>query len=719
MSGETRREAMENGGWDVWTAKAALEFLARPRGKPFLLVASFLNPHNICEWSRRLGGQKQILDCGEIGEPPPVEQLPPLPANFAPQRNEPDGMTLMRRAYQADWRFPVGNYTPDDWRRHRWGYYRMVELVDKEVGRLLEALRASGQEENTLIVFTSDHGECAGAHGWNQKSVPYDEATRVPFIVSWKGKTRPGVSDKLVNTGIDLLPTVLEAAGVAVPKQMPGRSALPVTLGQPVGGWREDVVSHMSMSQAGEIDGFKPKIRWWMVRTERYKYCLFSNGQRRESLVDMQADPGELNNLASDPAHRQALLDHRERLARYGREQSDKGIAAALADEVKAVPFEAGPAAPVAGAIAPPQATVRPPAKGAVIRVTDRSVLNGLSPYNWVCKPDSLSTTVCGASLAVAFKGTRRVALQVDTDGFPSKVATRCPILAWTVNGGALQTHQLGLGETSVTLAENVADPEIDLYIKGMSPFEDRWSDEIPPNSVKITGFDVDRGGTTAAVALPGNVWLNIGDSIMSGDGAAYSADQGRPKSDLWAASDDARASYGYLLARHYGCREARLAYGGYNWGGGLAKVPALTTLIDQRSALTSRLSGEALSPTPSVVLINLGTNGRPKDEDVIAALEKLRRRAGKDAKIVVMIPVSGAARAEVTRAFGSYKSRARDERACLVDLGKITFATTDKVHPTAAGHQEIFKAALPALDAILGGFAPAPSQSGERSTGP
>ncbi len=73
MSGETRRTAMENGGWDAWTAKAALEFLARPRDKPFLLVASFLNPHNICEWSRRLGGQKQILDCGEIGEPPPVE----------------------------------------------------------------------------------------------------------------------------------------------------------------------------------------------------------------------------------------------------------------------------------------------------------------------------------------------------------------------------------------------------------------------------------------------------------------------------------------------------------------------------------------------------------------------------------------------------------------------------------------------------------------------
>lgn len=330
MSVETRRAALENGGWDVWTAQAALEFLARPRDKPFLLAVGFLNPHNICEWSRKLGGQEGELDCGEIGEPPPVGQLPPLPGNVAPQRNEPDGMTLMRRAYRASRYFPVGNYTPEDWRKHRWGYYRMVELVDKQIGRLLDALRDSGQEENTLVVFTADHGECAGAHGWNQKSVPYDEATRVPLIVSWKGRTRSGTSDKLVNTGIDILPTVLEAAGVAVPKEMPGRSLLPLALGKPTAAWRDEVISQMSMSQGGEIEGLTPKMKWWMVRTERYKYCLFSNGERCESLVDMQADPGETVNLAAEPEHCTVLLEHRQRLSRYGKEQNDKGIAALL-----------------------------------------------------------------------------------------------------------------------------------------------------------------------------------------------------------------------------------------------------------------------------------------------------------------------------------------------------------------------------------------------------
>jgi hypothetical protein len=192
----------------------------------------------------------------------------------------------------------------------------------------------------------------------------------------------------------------------------------------------------------------------------------------------------------------------------------------------------------------------------------------------------------------------------------------------------------------------------------------------------------------------------------MSGDGAAYAQGQGRPKNDAWAASDDARASYGYLLAQHYGCREARIAYGGYNWAGGLAKVPALTTLIDQCSAGAGRLRGQFLTPPPAVVLINLGANGRPKDDDVIAALEKLRLRAGGDATIIVMIPVSGAARAEVTRAFGAYKAAARDGKAHLLDLGRIAFATTDKVHPIAAGHQAIFETARPALDAIFAGGA-------------
>ena len=331
------------GDHDAGVADGALKFLAHPHDRPFLLVASFLNPHNICEWARRLAGREQVLNCGEIGQPPPLDQLPPLPANFAPPKNEPEGMTLMRRAYQVDsGPFPVAKFTVEDWRKQRWGYYRMIEKVDAQIGKVLTALRQAGLEDNTLIVFTADHGECAGAHGFNQKTVLYDESARVPLILACKGKTTGATTDKLVNTGIDLLPTMLDFAGLEVPKKLTGRSLVPLAFGQAVTSWRDYLVVEDDMSQAGELDGLTPQMEGRMVRTERYKYCVFSRGNQRESLVDMQADPGETSDLATDPKFHEVLLEHRQRLARFGQEYHDPLAAELLADNVKARPFAPG-----------------------------------------------------------------------------------------------------------------------------------------------------------------------------------------------------------------------------------------------------------------------------------------------------------------------------------------------------------------------------------------
>jgi arylsulfatase A-like enzyme len=327
---------------DARTAEAAVRFLGRGHDRPFLLVVSFLNPHNICEWARRGAGLEQKLSCGEIGAPPPLDQLPPAPANLAPPKKEPDGMTLIRRAYHATRSFPVGAFTAEDWRKQRWGYYRMIEKVDAEMGKVLDALRRTGLEDNTLIVLTSDHGECAGAHGFNQKTVFYEESVRVPLVITWKGRTAVGTTDRLVNTGIDALPTLLAAAGLDAPRKLPGRSLWPLALGQPVSTWRDHVVVQNDMSQAGEIDGQRPRMEGRMVRSERYKYCVYSRGNRRESLVDLQVDPGELNDLAADPNYRQTLLSHRELLARFGRDYKDPLVAVLLADNVRPMPFAAG-----------------------------------------------------------------------------------------------------------------------------------------------------------------------------------------------------------------------------------------------------------------------------------------------------------------------------------------------------------------------------------------
>jgi arylsulfatase A-like enzyme len=337
-SGGFKKVAGDHGGGpDAVVADGAAKFLAQPHDKPFLLVASFLNPHNICEWARRLAGREQRLSCGEIGEPPPLDQLPPAPANLAPPLNEPDGMTLMmRRAYHVETGgFPVGKFTVEDWRKQRWGYYRMIEKVDAEIGKVLEALRQAGLEDNTLVVFTADHGECAGAHGFNQKTVLYEESARVPLIIAGKGRTTGGKTDKLVNTGIDLLPTMLDFAGLTIPGQLPGRSLLPLALGKAVPVWREYVVVQDNMTQVGLIDGMKPTMEGRMVRSDRYKYCLYSHGQQRESLVDLQADPGETRDLAADPKYRQVLLEHRDLLAQFGREHKDALATELLANNVK------------------------------------------------------------------------------------------------------------------------------------------------------------------------------------------------------------------------------------------------------------------------------------------------------------------------------------------------------------------------------------------------
>jgi len=332
-----------NGDHDAGVADGAIKFLQRAHEKPFLLVASFLNPHNICEWARRLAGREQKLNCGEIGEPPPLDQLPPMPINFAPPANEPDGMTLMRKAYQVDsGLFPVARFTAEDWCKQRWGYYRMIEKVDAQIASVLAALRQVGLEDYTLIILTADHGECAGAHGFNQKTVLYDESSRVPLIIAYKGKVAGAVSDKLVNTGIDLLPTMFDFAGLEVPNTMPGRSLWPLVLGKPVSAWRDFVVVENDMAQAGELNGLTPQMEGRMVRSERFKYCIYSRGQQRESLVDMETDPGETVNLATNPKYRDVLLQHRELLRQFGQEHKDHLVAEILAENVKPIPFSNG-----------------------------------------------------------------------------------------------------------------------------------------------------------------------------------------------------------------------------------------------------------------------------------------------------------------------------------------------------------------------------------------
>ena len=183
-------------------------------------------------------------------------------------------------------------FTDADWRQYRHAYYRLIEKVDAEIGRILAALQESGLAENTVVIFSSDHGDGLGAHRWNQKWALYEESVRVPFILKFGAHTSTGrvVTEPLVAASLDLFPTVCDFAGVTPPPNLLGRSLRPFIEGNP-DTWRDYVVTETCFS-----DGLGTHGR--MLRTPRYKYVVYSWGKHREQLFDLTTDPGETINLA-------------------------------------------------------------------------------------------------------------------------------------------------------------------------------------------------------------------------------------------------------------------------------------------------------------------------------------------------------------------------------------------------------------------------------------
>ncbi|XOV92249.1 MAG: sulfatase [Bacteroidota bacterium] len=295
------------------------EFLKKKHNKPFLAFASFLSPHEVCQWAR-----KEELPGEPLGELPSLEKLPPLKVNFGIPQNETDIEAYMRKSYQANRRFTVGDYTDADWRRLRWGYYRLIERADMFVGEVVSALRESGQMENTIVVFLSDHGDCAGSHHWNQKTVFYDESTRVPLIISWKDNVPTATSNVLVNTGLDLFPTLCDMVGIQIPSGLEGRSLKSIALGNQATLDREFLVVENHMIQGDPIEGISLQPHGRMVRSDNFKYCVYSEGEARESLVDMQFDPQEMVNQARNPIYLSVLEEHRALLRKHADATDDR-----------------------------------------------------------------------------------------------------------------------------------------------------------------------------------------------------------------------------------------------------------------------------------------------------------------------------------------------------------------------------------------------------------
>ncbi len=303
---------------DILAEKAANEIKAR-HDKPYYMVVSLINPHDICYMAIRhfastkeekaIIGQGQI-ECATLDralqKPAGVSDkeffakyCPTLPPNFEPQDGEPKAIKslLERRSFRE---YAREKFTENDWRMHRWAYCRLTEFVDKEIQQILDALKESGQESNTLVLFSSDHGDMDAAHRMEHKTALYEESANIPFMAMWKGHIPKGRVDSahLVSNGLDLLPTVCDYAGINGVADPRGRSLRPLFEGKKVN-WRKTL-------------GVETEIGRMVVSQDKFKYIKYDAVGIEEQLLDLNQDPYETTHFTNDPKDKKKLEELRK-----------------------------------------------------------------------------------------------------------------------------------------------------------------------------------------------------------------------------------------------------------------------------------------------------------------------------------------------------------------------------------------------------------------------
>ena len=275
---------------DVAVSRTCEAYLKnRGRDRPYLLVSSFMQPHDICYWGNHVGRRvPEGLPFAGI-----ADQLPELPPNHKSRPPAPAKLD----------RIKFDRFSDRQWRYYLYLYARMIEMLDADVGRLFRAVEATGQSENTLILFTSDHGDGRGRHLHVSKWYPYEEAVKVPLVACCPGQVAENNRDaKHLVSGLDVMSTLCDYAAVPPPEGVRGSSLRPLLERKDVA-WREYV------SSEHHVDGR-------MLRTEQYKYVRYQ-GDPVEQLFDMKADPWETKNLYQDARHAGVLDDHRKLLAEF------------------------------------------------------------------------------------------------------------------------------------------------------------------------------------------------------------------------------------------------------------------------------------------------------------------------------------------------------------------------------------------------------------------
>jgi arylsulfatase len=257
-------QAASNLTHSAFVAEQTIQWLKGHSTTPFLCIAGFYSPHS--PWVV----PQEFLDMYD----PAKLKLPKFPSG-----------TDCKFASEAELRSA------------RQGYYAMVTEMDHYVGKILDQLEAQGVADNTIVIFTSDHGEWLGEHGKYGKGYPGpDCVSRVPLLIripkSLAEKVRKGQTVSHIVEAVDVIPTILDLAGIQIPSHLQGVSLF--------------AENYQNEGALMEVVGSK------IFRTENFRYVVHDDG--KELLFDLKEDPGEYFNVAADSSYQTALADHRRLL---------------------------------------------------------------------------------------------------------------------------------------------------------------------------------------------------------------------------------------------------------------------------------------------------------------------------------------------------------------------------------------------------------------------
>ncbi|MBN1542393.1 sulfatase [candidate division KSB1 bacterium] len=222
------------------------------------------------------------------------EQRKAWDAHYEPMSEEFKKTDLSGRELQ-EWKY----------QRYMQDYLSCILSVDENVGRLLDYLDRTGLAEDTIVIYTSDQGFYLGEHGWYDKRFMYEESLSMPLVMRYPRKIQAGQVAKEMVLNLDFAPTLLDFAGVDIPKEMQGESFRPLTQGRAPADWRKSIYYHYYEYP----HGWHNVMRHYGIRTQRFKLIHFYHDIDYWELYDLDKDPHELSNVYSDPAYTDTVRD--------------------------------------------------------------------------------------------------------------------------------------------------------------------------------------------------------------------------------------------------------------------------------------------------------------------------------------------------------------------------------------------------------------------------